>query len=132
MKYVIIAGVIILAVFLVILSQIPKGIEPLTELYFTQHLELPKTIEVNKTYNFSFSVHNLEYEPIIYKYEVTGEYNNKTVQFDINSIGLDNNQTKTIDETFKINEHFDRAKISVNLLNRQEVIHFWVDEKYSG
>ncbi|MFH1209987.1 MAG: hypothetical protein V1663_04325 [archaeon] len=129
MKYVIIAGVIILTIFLVILSQIPKGIEPLTELYFTQHLELPKTVQVNQTYNFSFSVHNLEYKAIIYQYEVIGEYNNKTVQFDINSIGLDNNQTKTVEESFKINENFDRAKISVNLLNREEVIHFWVDEE---
>ena len=68
MKYIIIAGVVILVAFLIVLSFIPLGIEPLTELYIENHTELPKNVYLNKTYNFSFTANNLEYQDVEYEY----------------------------------------------------------------
>ena len=41
-----------------------------TELYFSDHLNLPKQIEIGKPYNFDFITHNLEYKDFTYTYEV--------------------------------------------------------------
>ena len=62
MKTVVIGGVAILAVFLLVLLFIPLGIEPLTEVYFENHTTLPAYLFLDKPYNFSFTIHNLEYQ----------------------------------------------------------------------
>jgi hypothetical protein len=142
MKYVLIAGAVILAVFLFFLLQIPLGIEPLTELYFENHTELPAYLFLNKTYNFSFTVHNLEYMDMNYSYDVILQYNNKTLLADSGNFVLANNETKTTNKTLIFKEHFDKAKISIrldkltenemqkdpNLKNVSLFIHFWVEE----
>lgn len=142
MKYILIVGIAILIVFLIVLSYIPIGIEPLTELYFENHTKLPKYIFLNKDYNFSFSVHNLEYMDMDYSYNIIAQYNNKTEMWDSGNFLLANNQTKTINQTFIFLEPFDKAKISVrvdkltenpmqkdpNLENITLFIHLWVDE----
>jgi|SRR3989344_2447361 len=142
MKYILIAFVIILAGFIIALQFIPIGIEPLTEMYFNNHTKLPAYMFLNKTYNFSFSVHNLEYIDMNYNYSVALGYNNKTYILDKNNIYLKNNETATIFEEFRINEHFERAVIDItlaknldnpmqkdlNLINKTIDIHFWIEE----
>ena len=71
MKYVFAAGVIILAIFLGVLSQIPLGIEPLTELYFDNHTGLPSSVSLNKIYDFAFTTNNLEYQDMRYYYNIS-------------------------------------------------------------
>ena len=84
MKYVLIAGLGILAVFLAVLYFIPLGIEPLTELYFENHTALPKNIFLDKNYDFSFTVNNLEYQDVEYNYIVEAYDVNNTLLFEIN------------------------------------------------
>ncbi len=117
MKYVLVGAIIILAVFLIVLSFIPLGIEPLTELYFENHTTLPKIIFLNKPYNFSFTVHNLEYQDMRYKYDIRAFDENNTLLFKMDSreILLVNNETKTIFESFNMKDHFGRMKININL-----------------
>jgi len=79
MKKVLIAGILIIIGFLVALSFIPLGIEPLTEVYFENHTELPKHLFLNQSYDFTFTVHNLEeqdmnYEYIIESYDENGDF----------------------------------------------------------
>lgn len=117
MKYVLIVAGIILGIFLLVLTQIPLGIEPLTELSFEDHTHLPKHLFLNKPYNFSFTVHNLEYQEMRYIYDVSAFDENNTLLFKIDSgeILLANNDTKTTSETFTMNNHFPRTKIIVNI-----------------
>lgn len=117
MKYVLIGAIVILAIFLIVLSQIPLGIEPLTELYFENHTSLPKIIFLNKPYNFSFTVHNLEYQDMRYDYNVSGFDENGTFVYDFDSgeIYLSNNETKTIYENFSMKNHFGKMKININI-----------------
>jgi hypothetical protein len=118
-------------VFLVILSFIPRGIEPLTEVYFENHTKLPANVFLNRDYNFSFTVHNLEYEDVNYRYSVKAEYNETSVDIDSGGIFLANNESKSIYESFSFKEHFSRAKVEV-IVSKNETdsidIHFWVDE----
>jgi hypothetical protein len=150
MKYIIIAGILIIAAFLVVLHFIPLGIEPLTELYFENHTKLPAKAFVNTTYNFSFTTHNLEYQDVEYNYAINAYDTNDTQLFEIEhgSFTLSNNESKTIESDFIFPEHFERAEIQVfiskNLIGTPEFkrrlwwpdpnyamsvdIHFWVDE----
>jgi hypothetical protein len=128
MKYVLIGWAVILVIFLIVLSTIPIGKEPLTELYFENHTTLPATARINATYPFSFVIHNLEYEKVDYNFIVAIEYGNKSMIRSNRSVELGNNQTARITSDFKIAEPFTRARIAVSLANRSEAIHFWVDE----
>lgn len=150
MKYIIIAGIAILIVFLAVLSFIPLGIEPLTELYIENHTSLPINVFLNKPYNFSFTTHNLEYQDVEYDYSVRTYDVNNTLLEEIGngSFTLANNESKTIDVSYKFLESFDRAKIEIvinkNLIGEPEFkrklwwsdpnypykidVHFWVDE----
>ena len=150
MKYVIIAGAIILAVFLIVLSFIPLGIEPHTELYLENHTELPKNVYLNKIYNFSFTTHNLEYQDVEYNYSINAYDVNNTLLFKIGEgkFVLSNNESESIEADYAFDKPFYRAKIEViigkNLIGEPEFkrklwwpdpnypmeidIHFWVDE----
>lgn len=117
MKYVLIGGVAILVIFLVVLSFIPIGIEPLTELYLNNHTALPSTISLNKMYGFSFTTHNLEYQEVMYNYSVDAYSQNGTLLFSIDhgNFTLQNNQTKTIPEAFSFGRAFNRSMIQVEI-----------------
>ncbi len=117
MKYVLIGAIAIISIFLIVLSFIPLGIEPLTEVYFENHTSLPKYIFPDKPYNYSFSVHNLEYQDMRYDYNVNAfdEDGNLLYRMDSGEIYLANNETKTILENFAINGHFGRVKINVDI-----------------
>jgi hypothetical protein len=151
MKYIIIAGIVILAVFLAVLSQIPLGIEPLTELYIDNHTSLPKNVYLNKDYNFSFTLHNLEYQGMKYDYTVRvfDAGGNLMEEIGSGSVVLENEGYKTIQQSYNFKKPFDRAKIVVNVIKgrigpepdfRKKLwwpdpnypdeidVHFWVDE----
>jgi hypothetical protein len=152
MKYVIpLAAAVILIIFLIVLSQIPLGIEPLTELYFQNSSVLPDNIFLNHVYNYSFTIHNLEYQEMGYNYTIAAYDVNNTFlyQMDSGNIILNNNQSVTIPENFSINQSFGRMEIVVNITKDNlgitpdfkkklwwpdpnyptEIdIHFWLDE----
>jgi len=150
MKYLIISGLLITSAFLIVLSFIPIGIEPLTELYIENHTQLPKNVYLDKTYNFSFTTHNLEYQDVEYNYTVKVFDVNGTLISELysGSFTLSNNESKTIEADYRFHETFKRAKIEVeitkNLIGEPEFkrklwwsdpnypynidVHFWVDE----
>jgi hypothetical protein len=153
MKWVLVGGIVILAAFLVVLSFIPLGIEPLTEVYFENHTELPSTVLLYKEYNFSFTTHNLEYQKMGYNYTINAYNENDTLLFSIDSgnFVLEDNETKTISEKFTMRNRFKRARIAIDIKKDDlgivpdfkkklwwpdpnyptEIdVHFWVDEKY--
>ena len=103
----------------------------------------------DKDYNFSFTVHNLEYRDMSYDYNITAEYNNETFVIDKGNVYLKNNESSTIFQNFSINEHFEKAKINVRIKKEpvgeepafkkkfwwpdpnyaKEIdIHFWIEE----
>ncbi|MFC1682102.1 hypothetical protein ACFL0X_00625 [Nanoarchaeota archaeon] len=111
MKYILISAIILITIFIIVLNFIPLGIEPLTELYFEDHTTLPKHIFLNKPYNYSFTIHNLEYQNTSYTYKVFSE----TTEFDSGEIILEHNQSITIPQIFQINKPFEKMKINIQI-----------------
>lgn len=106
-----------------------KQPETFTELYFTDHLNLPKEIELETPYSFEFSVHNQEHQDFTYTYEVTTNNQESTQVIVEGLFFLEHNEKKTIPVTFQISPPFERIKITVNLVNKNQPIHFWVEQE---
>lgn len=151
MKTVLIAGIVIVGIFLIVLAFIPLGIEPLTEVYFENHTALPAYLFLDKPYNFSFTIHNLEYQKMRYEYSIDAYSEDDTLLYNIDSgeLLMFDNETKTTNEQFIMNDNFNRTKIVVNVTKDLSLedpkfkhklwwpdpnypmsidIHFWVEE----
>jgi hypothetical protein len=131
MKYVIIAGVVIITIFILILTTIPIGIEPLTEVYFENHTSLPANLFLNRDYNFTFTVRNLEYKEMTYNYSIKAEYPNVSRVIATDTFTLADNESKSFYHEFSFKERFERAKIKIEVTkDNEEVIdiHFWADQ----
>ena len=116
MKYVFIAGAVILTAFIIVLQFIPLGIEPLTELYFEDHINLPKDVNVGEAYNFSFTINNLEYQNMAYIYRVEVFTDNELMEvIETERISIQDNESLTINETFMFAEEFNRSRIQVSI-----------------
>ena len=106
-----------------------KKPETFTELYFEDHLSLPKEITLFKENNFKFTIHNLENKDMEYPYEVYMDINGERQSIDKSSVLIKNNEYKTITQNFIITTPIQRAKIVVNLIDKNQPIHFWMGEE---
>ncbi len=152
MKYVFAGGIVILVIFLGVLSQIPLGIEPLTEVYFEDHLGLPSVVKAGEIEEFYFTVNNLEYQDMRYWYNVSvfdvdGDF---VKVVDYGSFDIGHNETWTLNERVLFDSDFGRERVEVMVKKDHKNIapefktklwwpdpnyperidiHFWVDEK---
>lgn len=108
------------------LKRKPEGT---TELFFSDHLNLPKQIEVGKPYSFEFTTHNLEYRELTYAYEVVISDGGEGGIVEKSEFVLPDGQTKIVDVPLILSKSFGRAKVIVKLLNENQEINFWVDEE---
>ncbi len=117
MKFILISATVIFAVFLIVLSQIPIGIEPLTELYFENHTSLASNVKINETNNFAFTINNLEHQRVRYLYNVSAFNESGSFLFNIDygELILEHNKSAIIEENFLFNENFNRSKILVEI-----------------
>lgn len=107
----------------VVLSKNP---ESFSELYFTDHAYLPKRIELETQYRFEFSVLSLENKDFLYDYEVAITDKEDKIIIATGSFPLKHGEFKITPVIFSIPEPFERKKINVSLLNRNQEIFFWV------
>ena len=151
MKKILIAGILIIIVFLIVLSFIPLGIEPLTEVYFENHTDLRQNSFPNAEYNFSFTIHNLEYQNMRYEYNINAYDVNGNLIEELGNgeINLENNMSETIFGKYNLKKGFNRAQIKINVKKddlgivpdfkkklwrpdpnypNEIDIHFWTDE----
>jgi len=103
--------------------------ETFTELYFEDHLSLPNKVVIFKENNFKFTIHNLENKDMAYIYEVYIDVNREKQMIDKNSVLVKNNEYKTITEDFTITAPMQRVKVVVNLIGKNQQIHFWMGEE---
>jgi len=103
--------------------------ETFTELYFEDHLSLPNKVTLFKENNFKFTIHNLENKDMEYPYEVYMDINGEKQMIDKSSVLIKNNEYKTILEEFTITVPTQRVKVVVNLINKNQQIHFWMGEE---
>jgi len=112
----------VLLIFNIIPTEKKSGF---TELFFVN--DLPKTIKINERYDFSFAIHNLEKKKMTYDYAVYLE----SKKIDQSHITLNHDDTTTITQSFIVKDKLENTSIpiSVQLLNKNQEIHFWVNLK---
>jgi uncharacterized protein (UPF0333 family) len=103
--------------------------ETFTELYFEDHLSLPKEITLFKENNFKFTIYNLENKDMEYPYEVYIDVNGEKQLIDKSSVSIKKNEYKTITENFIITTEMQRAKVVINLIDKNQQLHFWMGEE---
>jgi tetratricopeptide (TPR) repeat protein len=103
--------------------------ETFTELYFEDHLSLPNKVILFKENNFKFTIHNLENKDMEYPYEVYIDLNGEKQMIVKRSVLIKNNEYKTITENFTITIPMQRVKVVINLINKNQQIHFWMGEE---
>ena len=117
--------------------------ERLTELYFTDHTNLPSTYSVGEKQTVDFTIHNLEYRDAEYSYVITVSSEDGMVQREING----NPFTLVHDEFREISLDFvpvdlgTRSKVTVTLdydgiafgeddpSPQTQSIHYWVERQ---
>lgn len=104
--------------------------ETFTELYFEDHQELPKSLIGTDEAKFKFTVHNLEYKPYTYNYEVESISTESSKLLDSGTFTLEHDAFKTVSEIVSANEATIESKININLKNKNQSIHFWVNKHY--
>jgi hypothetical protein len=102
--------------------------ERFTELYFENHLNLPKDTTLNTPKTFAFTIHNLEYRTETYPYEIYIPNNGQKQIIATGTATLNQDQYKTIHETFTLTTQTKRAHMVVNLKNKDQQIAFWMGE----
>ena len=100
---------------------------PLTELYFSDHLNLPRQITVGKPYQFEFNIRNLEFEDITYSYEVKTSVKGVENVLSGGEVFLRSSETKNTSVSLLFPKTIDRAKVIVKLVNKNQEISFWVN-----
>lgn len=104
--------------------------EKFTELYFEEHMNLPKSVQPKEQQTFSFTIHNQEYKTMTYPYEIyvqdtAGSRSGITT----NTVTLRHDEEKLITESYEILAPIKRAKVVVNLMNNNQQIHYWIGEE---
>lgn len=100
--------------------------ETYTELYFDNNSKLPFYVKHKQQIKFSFTVHNLEYKPYAYPYNVYLDNNNKIYEINKGSFTLNQDQHKTISDSYTLTKSISRAQIVINLTKNNQDIFFWI------
>lgn len=117
--------------------------ERLTELYFTNHTQLPKTYTVDEQQTVSFTVRNIEYRPTAYTYVISQVDKNGEQRQELATanFSLAQNQSKTIVVPVSLSDRGDRSQIIVTITyngivfgadtpsNETQSIHYWVTKE---
>lgn len=102
--------------------------EKFTELYFEDHLNLPKKAVKDADMSFRFTVHNLEHSTMDYPYEMYIEYNGRKQSLEKSSVTLKHDEYRTLLKSIKLIEPVDRARVVINLTEKNQEIAFWVEK----
>lgn len=98
------------------------------ELYFENQTALPNDIVVNQTYNFSYTLRNLEDTDRTYYVSVDMYYGNDSLQrrrILYSSLRVPQGKKLTVPVSFTISETFSLVKISVSVYNTGDEIHYY-------
>ncbi len=105
--------------------------EHLTELYFNNHLSLPKLSRAGNKISFSFTIHNLEGKEMEYPYSVyikSGTIESPTI-VDSNKILVKSGESKVISETYTFKSSPATAVVFAELTDLHQNIHFLLSDK---
>ena len=119
--------IMILGIIVVLLVSLhifgPQAETSLTELYFVG--KPSASVDQDNLIQFSFAIHNLEHTEIAYTYIIT----HNSIIIDHGSTILKHDESAIITKDFVIKSIQATSPVSVQLLNKELDIHFWVNSK---
>lgn len=100
----------------------------LTEFYFTSPTKLPSTYLPGVSQDVSFTVHNLEHQPMLYSYEIIQQNDAGAASHVLATGSFRLNHDGYHDETTTVTylDTGDKACIIVRLINQDQTLHYWV------
>ncbi|MEI8343966.1 MAG: hypothetical protein WCF93_03395 [Candidatus Moraniibacteriota bacterium] len=106
------------------LKLIPRP-ECFTELYFNDHINLPKQLSPGEKISFSFVIHNLEgaskdYPYVVYFKSKDGQFKN----IEEKTVTLADGEVRAIDESYVSESLENQGGIYIKLKDQQQEIHF--------
>lgn len=104
-----------------------KKPETFTELYFENHINLPKQVIRWQEYPFTFTIHNLEYKDMDYPYTVYLERDGVKTTLSTGSASLKHDEYRTISEFAGPFKQL-RTKVVVELSANRQSIAFWLEK----
>lgn len=103
--------------------------ETFTELYFNDHIELPDRVYENIPFNISFTVHNLEHQPMTYPVKVyipEASSSGEALPVFSGTLELEHDESETTQLEITVPAlNYERYKMIVELENLNQNIHFW-------
>lgn len=103
--------------------------ETFTELYFEDHLKLPKKLNAGEPFQVAFTIHNLEGKYMDYPVKIfalnDAEPPELTELLDT-SVSLDSKASRTVQVQLVLPQSaVPREKVVIELVNLDQSIHFW-------
>ncbi len=80
-------------------------------------------------YEYDFSIENKENIDFVYTYQITTEDENIKNTLYTRKLFLEHGKKINVPVTFTILEPFERMKITVKLVNKNQEIHFWTEQE---
>jgi len=103
--------------------------ERFTELYFDDHVNLPKQIQKGEKIDFSFTIHNLEGERRWYSYIVYFKsQDGQITNIEEKSVFLEDGELESIKESYAPTLEDNKGGIFVELKNPQQGIDFLLSD----
>jgi uncharacterized protein DUF1616 len=106
--------------------------EPLTELYFAQPANLPRSATAGQQLPVSFVIHNMESHDMTYSYKVTlRTANGDETEATHADVPVSDGQSKIVTDTITIPAFQTMLQVNVTVINKGQSIHFWL-ERHGG
>lgn len=103
--------------------------ETFTELYFEDHLHLPKTLKTGVPFQLSFTIHNLEGKDMKYPVSISAISDTEPpiiLPLLETSVEIDKNISKTLQVELTLPASSSaREKVQIELVDLNQSIHFW-------
>jgi hypothetical protein len=100
--------------------------ETFTELYFDNHLSLPKTFIAGHPEIFSFVIHNLEGRAMDYPYLVFIKTDKGRKKIEDYSVHINDGESRTVYISFMPEETVNSGSVVVSLEGLKQDIHFLI------
>jgi hypothetical protein len=115
--------------FVLATSHLP---EPYTELYFANADRLPAAAAADTKLPVSFVLHNVESKNFTYKYQIIFiDGAGKTTDYGAHDVYIPQGQTQIVTEDILIPSGTGRGEVRVNIINKGQSIHFWLERSTS-
>ena len=97
---------------------------PFTELYFTDHTNLPAILSTSDSNQFAFTIGNHEGKALSYPYVVTAQSSHGTTTLATGTVDVDAGRSVPVPVSFLAPEATTQYVITVQLSGRPQLIHF--------